>query len=487
MKPGRNDPCPCGSGKKYKHCCLNSGAASATDPAQFAWRRMRAQLEGYVERMIRFIHQAYGPAAIHEAWQKFIGEEDVELDLETPLMQLFMPWFFACWSPSPADTRVANNALHQVTPVKAYLEAKGRQLDPLLRRYMESLLIMPFTFFEVMACDPGEGMTLRDILTQEEHAVTERSASKGLARADLLFGQLAAVDNLTMLEASNAYAIAPMEKAQVIELRARMAADHPLITRQILRDYDFELLDIFHRIHDRAFHPQMPSVHNTDDDPLVPHKLVFDLKVSPQAAFDALKHLAVDQSEAQVLEDTTRDISGRMIQATLRWTRRGNKMHAGWDVTTLGTITIDGARLTAEVNSAVRANTLRPLIESALGDGVRYRASEIQSLDKALAGLRAAGGAKPSAAAEESKRLAQLPEVRAKITAMMAAHWEHWVDQRIPMLGDRTPLDAVKDADGREIVESIVIQAERSGQTMDVPTDPAVFVRLRERLGLAKN
>jgi SEC-C motif-containing protein len=21
-KPGRNDPCPCGSGKKYKLCCL---------------------------------------------------------------------------------------------------------------------------------------------------------------------------------------------------------------------------------------------------------------------------------------------------------------------------------------------------------------------------------------------------------------------------------------------------------------------------------
>ncbi|MBT7206406.1 MAG: hypothetical protein HN868_03545, partial [Gammaproteobacteria bacterium] len=23
MKTGRNDPCPCGSGKKYKHCCLS--------------------------------------------------------------------------------------------------------------------------------------------------------------------------------------------------------------------------------------------------------------------------------------------------------------------------------------------------------------------------------------------------------------------------------------------------------------------------------
>ena len=24
MKPGRNEPCPCGSGKKYKRCCMNT-------------------------------------------------------------------------------------------------------------------------------------------------------------------------------------------------------------------------------------------------------------------------------------------------------------------------------------------------------------------------------------------------------------------------------------------------------------------------------
>src|SRR5207237_1285148 len=26
MKPGRNDPCPCGGGKKYKKCCLGKKA-----------------------------------------------------------------------------------------------------------------------------------------------------------------------------------------------------------------------------------------------------------------------------------------------------------------------------------------------------------------------------------------------------------------------------------------------------------------------------
>jgi hypothetical protein len=27
-KIGRNEPCPCGSGKKYKHCCLGKKAAA---------------------------------------------------------------------------------------------------------------------------------------------------------------------------------------------------------------------------------------------------------------------------------------------------------------------------------------------------------------------------------------------------------------------------------------------------------------------------
>ncbi|WIG97910.1 SEC-C metal-binding domain-containing protein [Myxococcus sp. SDU36] len=29
MKPGRNDPCSCGSGEKYKRCCMAKDAAAA--------------------------------------------------------------------------------------------------------------------------------------------------------------------------------------------------------------------------------------------------------------------------------------------------------------------------------------------------------------------------------------------------------------------------------------------------------------------------
>jgi hypothetical protein len=30
-RPGRNDPCPCGSGRKYKQCCLEKDEAAIRD------------------------------------------------------------------------------------------------------------------------------------------------------------------------------------------------------------------------------------------------------------------------------------------------------------------------------------------------------------------------------------------------------------------------------------------------------------------------
>ena len=485
MKTGRNDPCPCGSGKKYKHCCLNAGSGPAIAPADLTWRRLRALLDGFAAEMLRFTVEAYGPLAVHEAWNEFMCDEDLEFDPDTPLMQLFMPWFFHCWSPDPIATMVGNKSLHNVIPTAVYLSSKGRRLDPLLRRYLESLLTAPFTFFEVMACDPGTGMTLRNVMTQEEHAVTERGLSQGVQRGDLLFGQLASVDRLTMVEACNGFAIPPMEKAPIIELRAHIASAHPVITHQVLRDWDFELLDLFHEITDRLYNPRLPTLQNTDGEPLSLHKLVFDLNSPPQAVFDALKHLALDELDEDLLSDATRDSEGTLTRVRFSWKKRGNKKHAGWDNTVLGWIEIDGPRLIAEVNSQARADAIRKTIETALGEDVRYRASEIQSPERMLADLRAAGGVGGGAASEEYNRLAELPEVREKISAMMAAHWEHWVDQPIPILGNRTPMEAVKDPDGREIVESLVMQAERTGRSPNLPTDEAVFRRLRERLGLA--
>lgn len=42
-RTGRNDPCPCGSGKKYKHCCLEKDRAAELAPAIALRVRLQAQ------------------------------------------------------------------------------------------------------------------------------------------------------------------------------------------------------------------------------------------------------------------------------------------------------------------------------------------------------------------------------------------------------------------------------------------------------------
>jgi len=95
MTPGRNDPCPCGSGKKYKHCCLRAAADSADSPEALSWRRARRALDEFAmaSTMLPFVTELYGPDALHEAWEEFSGAEE-PLDPETPHIQVFMPWFF---------------------------------------------------------------------------------------------------------------------------------------------------------------------------------------------------------------------------------------------------------------------------------------------------------------------------------------------------------------------------------------------------------
>jgi tetratricopeptide (TPR) repeat protein len=54
-KIGRNDPCPCGSGKKYKHCCFEKDRAAALAPAiaqRVALQAQQADLEAQLQETL---------------------------------------------------------------------------------------------------------------------------------------------------------------------------------------------------------------------------------------------------------------------------------------------------------------------------------------------------------------------------------------------------------------------------------------------------
>jgi hypothetical protein len=85
----------------------------------------------------------------------------------------------------------------------------------------------------------------------------------------------------------------------------------------------------------------------------------------------------------------------------------------------------------------------------------------------------------------EETDLMQQPEVRAQIEEMQRRHYESWPEIPLPALNGRTPLEAVKDNDGREMVDALITQFERDATRMQVPVDSKTFTALRRRLGLS--
>lgn len=482
MKPGRNDPCPCGSGKKFKQCCLRAESAALESSDALAWRRMRRVLDEFAmgTTMLEFVVKNYGAAAPSEAWAEFSGVEE-PFDPRTPNIALFMSWFFHRWSPDPHETATADPAVSERIPTHLYLEREGRRLDPALRRYLEGCLGAPFSFHEVLRCDPGHGFKARDLFTGKERYVMERSATEGMEVGDIVFGQLLDVDDISMLECAGPYYIPPIRKIELIDLRKELLDGKAHCTPEELQDWDFELIERYLEIAEEMLHPRLPKMHNTDGDPLEMHRLAFDIE-SPEIVLRALADLDLDRTSDELLADAERTSRGDIKRVEWMWKKSGNERHKNLSNTILGRLEIRGRKLVAEVNSARRALELRTVIESRLAETARFRTDTIQSLERLLAD-RPFNPA-DAGAQKEADELAEHPEIKAAMQDFMAQHFEHWVSESIPALDGRTPLEAVRDPEGREKVLALIVDAERRARKMTPPVDEAVLQRVRERLGL---
>ena len=71
-KIGRNDPCPCGSGKKYKRCCLAKGALNR-NYSQAERMSVRAKLEVFTGTDANIETKQ---VAANAYWGSFIDERD---------------------------------------------------------------------------------------------------------------------------------------------------------------------------------------------------------------------------------------------------------------------------------------------------------------------------------------------------------------------------------------------------------------------------
>lgn len=482
-KIGRNDPCPCGSGKKYKKCCLASADAS---DFQFRWfRQVHAEL---ISKIIEFASDEFKTPLIQAAWMEFNEEETLgPYDPADSMNVLFMPWFLFNWTIELKPTQ--RHDFSNVTIAELFLMANkvSAEEEALLR----GAIRCPYTLSEVIEVQPGSGFVLFDLLRRIQYGVVERTASQTLKRGEIIYCATSEVRGLRSNVGTGPYALRPTAKRNVVELRkwilGQTGADE--LTAEDLLDFEADIRSLYLTQIEAKLRP--PRLVNTDGDPLVPQKVYYDID-SANEAFHALKDLAKGERKALLLRDAVLE-DGLIVKADIPWLggkEEARKRLAG--PVLLGNLKLDRHTLVADVNSYRRAERIRGLIERRMGTAARYKTTLIESIEPRFQErwkAAAAGSSGPSNRATEGSQnvaiaLDDSPELRAMMEETVRQHWKSWFDLPVPALNDMTPRHAAKTEVGRELLESLLLEYEHHE---DVASDnifrPDV-VALRRELGL---
>jgi hypothetical protein len=375
-KIGRNEPCPCGSGKKYKRCCQNQPVAK---PDDLLWRRLRAADDQLTHKLLQHARRLHGYEGLESAWADFLDEDWEPFDPDCAHAQAFFPWYLFNWRPEVEGG--AGNCSDGPTIAESYLGRYAKRLSDHERQLAEQIPTQPFIFHELLTCVPGQGYRLRDVLLKHEVEVTEHSGSQVCQPGDILYGRVIQVDQVGLLMGCGGTLIPPASKPAIIQFRRGLREQVGDFTVAVLHEWEMEIRDLYLSMDEQLHTP--PELRNTDGDPLSLQELYFQIE-SPGAAFDQLKGLAAQVDDADLLQDAEWDSDGQLHAVEFPWLQDGKSTGPALQHTVLGHLRIEGRRLIASVNSQKRAERIRAEIEARLGPLVRYQASDIQSINSLL-------------------------------------------------------------------------------------------------------
>jgi hypothetical protein len=396
---GRNDPCPCGSGRKYKQCCLAASASAAgaytkaesqsawaalgafTSRAEFAGDRAAAEVSFFTP-LVQRAPEEQRPGLIAES-------------------QLFFEGWFLC------DFLFQGGR----TAADLFLEREGARLRSGERRYLEQARLAHLRLYEVVGVTPGERLDLLDLWTGQRIQVEERRASQQLAQWDVLAARiLLGTEDRPVIDGS-AY-LYPVDARQGImkELRRgyrklkRATPGIDLATFFKHMGRVFYLLWLQHV----ALRP-LPRMVTAEGDDIVLARVVFDVKDREVvAATLAVRH------------DLERQHDGSYL-----WMQESAEQRRG-----LGRVALDRHRLIFEATSRPRAERGRAMIETVCGGAVRYRATSYEDVGQAMK-------RRPARAPEASEVPAEVQA--AVIGQFYEEHYRKWLDEPVPALDGRTP------------------------------------------------
>jgi hypothetical protein len=452
-KVGRNDPCPCGSGLKYKKCCLGKSQAgsSRSDDERTA-----------VGTAIAWLKTNYAEEVDDTVLLDYFGDpDDEELDAigELPV----------------SLTGMLNINIGEWLLADAYLDIEGKRVravdlvlglgGPLLpahgKEWLKAIGEYPLSLYEVQRTTPGEGLELKDLLRRETPVVNviERTASRTLVRWDIFGARLARQYDGWVLTG----ALYPMDRARALQCREEILQEmggEEDWEDEISRDLVGSIISV-HWLEQLTEKRPLPKV--------------VDASTGESIALTTDRYRVSDWTAFARILSAHPDVEGNLTKGWVRFEPmedEGRRSRASLRKKSQDTLEVFCRTLKL-------ADEARTWLEQFAGTVVRFKGREI--VDPM--------SPKARETPRKSPALEIPPELKAQVEReFLRRHYERWPDKPVPALGGKTPKAAVRTKKGRQAVIELLKEFElhEARKALEEDGEPFDFGFLWKRLGLEK-
>ena len=473
-KTGRNAPCPCGSGKKYKKCCLpkeeaqGSGKTSAT-PMELDLR----------DQLLSFSANAKYKKDFERAYSLYWGKpfrEPLALnEKEEANFSFFLDWFIH-------DFKLGSG----LTLVEEFYRGKKEKLSPEEHSLLQSEMASHFSVYEVCEVNPEVGLKLKDLFMGESLDIVEVSGTRTLAKWDIIFGRVNKMGPINKF--SGVITFIPRRGKDGILSNVRQAWD------KFKEETGKTAWSDFAKSNGRQIHqiimdqPRIePRFFTEERHPVFSAKAVFaatnletiryrlrqefDFSLDEEKEGKEMRWTWLKRGESKDWETGEEEKNGVVLRSEIVL----GKGELKW--VSLGIVTWTPGRLELWCLSKERLSRGKKRLKEILGEDIRHLADTYEDMKK-MAKRKAKEGPFIEDEAFQEKFFPLLSK-----TMEEWAH--HWVDESIPALDGKTPREAVKTPEGRAKVEDLLKDFENMEERKRREGEAYLDIQvIRQRLNL---
>ena len=447
MAAARNAPCSCGSGRKYKHCCL-AAEKRAAGAARFD--------EAVGNRIQDWAAETLGEE-IGVALEEYAGPDRTMHDDD---VQVFSTWFHN-------DRELPNGE----TPAERYAARADLRAEE--RETAARIAAARLGLHRVLAVEPGDWIVLEDVVCGARTRVRSAHVSHDAVRWDILLGRVMAGDPRSLWGPVRLFA--PGEEPELLaELRRLAGGDGAGAGANLeaaLREHGLDLIRFRPLSRDLA-----PSYFTPEGDPMADGQAAWEVSepAEARARLRAFGGLAVGEPlevnltvrrDRLLAKDRPPLPEGALVIETARIGDNEN--------VPVATVRLEEGELRVEAMSEERLRLAIEAVDADFGDLAVLVRREVTAIERRLE-------ERDRSAPEDIEDVPPAPldpAERADLLSGFMTEWMHrWLEEPLPALDGESPREAAGGERRGEVVKllrGIENRAERAGRRGEAGIDAA--------------